>query len=145
MSEIAPDKPTRGFWIVSVLALVWNLVGVMSYLMTVTIGQEALAGMPEAERALYTNVPVWATSAYAIAVFAGLLGSIGLLLRKTWAMLAFVVSLAAILVQMGHAFLMTPLLAVKGPGAAILPLTIIVIGGYLVWFSRSARDRFWLR
>ncbi len=138
------NKPARGFWIVSLLALVWNLIGVASYLMTVTMGPEALSGMSEAERSLYTDVPAWATAAFAIAVFGGLLGCVALLLRRAWAVPAFGVSLVAILIQMGHAFFMSAMLEVRGAGAAILPVLIIVIAVYLVWFSRSARDRGWL-
>jgi ABC-type xylose transport system permease subunit len=138
-------KPTRRFWIVSAVALAWNLVGVMSYLTSVTAGPEVLAALPEAERALYANIPAWATSAYAIAVFGGLLGSVALLLRKAWAVPLFVASLIGVLVQMGHAFLMTALLEVKGASAAILPVLILAIAAYLAWYARSARARGWLR
>ena len=138
------NKPARGFWIVSVLALVWNLIGVASYLMTTTMGPDTLNAMSEAERSLYTDVPPWATAAFAIAVFGGLLGCVALLLRKAWAVPVFVISLVAILVQMGHAFFMSAMLEVRGTGATILPTLIIVVAVYLVWFSRSARSRGWL-
>jgi ABC-type xylose transport system permease subunit len=141
MPESMPHKPTRRFWIVSVVALAWNLIGVMSYLMSVTSGPEAL---PEAERNLYADIPAWATAAYAIAVFSGLLGCVALLLRKTWAVPLFIVSLVAVLVQMGYAFFMTALFEVKGASAAVLPLLILAIAAYLAWFSRSAQERHWL-
>ena len=32
----------RSFWIISMLALAWNLMGVASYLLTVTVSTEAL-------------------------------------------------------------------------------------------------------
>lgn len=138
------NKPARGFWIVSVLALVWNLIGVASYLMMTAMGPDTLNAMSEAERSLYTDVPPWATAAFAIAVFGGLLGCVALLLRKAWAVPVFVISLVAILVQMGHAFFMSAMLEVRGTAAAILPTLIIVVAVYLVWFSRSARSRGWL-
>lgn len=138
----ATPVPTRGFWIISSLALVWNLIGVVTYLTTVTTSPEALAALPEAERALYTDTPGWVTSAYAIAVWGG---SLGLLLRQAWAVPVFVISLVAILVQMGHALFMSALLEVQGAAAAILPLLIVVIAAYLVWFSRSAAQRGWIR
>ena len=138
-------KPPRSFWIISILALVWNAIGIVTYLMTVTMSPEALAELSEAERALYTDIPAWATSAYAIAVFGGTLASALLLLRKAWAVPVFVVSLLGILVQMAHAFLMTDMLEVQGAAAAILPLLIIVIAIYLVIFSRSAKRKGWIR
>lgn len=141
-----PNDPTlhRSFWIIGWAALAWNLIGVATYLMSVTLSPEALAAMPEPERALYTEVPVWVTSAYAIAVFGGALASGGLLLRKAWAVPVFAVSLVAILVQMTHALLLSALLEVRGATAAILPLLIVVIAVYLVLFSRAARDKGWI-
>ena len=136
--------PTRSFWIISAAALAWNLMGIASYLMTVTMSPETLNALPEAERALYAGVPTWVTSSYAIAVFGGTLACVLLLARKTWAVPGFVVSLAAILAQMGHAFFMTPMIEVRGATSALLPLSIIAVAIYLVWFSRSARAKSWL-
>ena len=145
MSEpIATATPPRNFWIISILALVWNLLGVASYLMTVKMSPTALAAMPEAERALYQNIPAWVTSSFAIAVFGGTLACILLLMRKRLASALFLVSLLAILVQMGHAFFMTPMLAVRGAAGAALPLCVIVAAMFLLWYSRGAQSRGWL-
>lgn len=143
-TTIAP-YPSRGFWIIASIALVWNLIGIGTYLVSVTLSDAALAAMPEAERALYTDIPVWVTSAYAIAVFGGTLGCVALLMRKAWAVPVLVVSLVAIVVQMGHALLGTALLEVRGASAAVLPLLIVAIAAYLVWFSMSAKRTGWLR
>ncbi len=137
--------PSSGFWAISVLALVWNVIGIATYLMTVTLSPDAMAALPEAERALYSSVPAWATGAYAIAVFAGALGSVALLLRKAWATPVLVLSLAGIAVQMGHAFLLSPMIEVLGATSAILPVVLIVIAVYLVWFARASTAKGWLR
>lgn len=133
--------PTRGFWIISVLALLWNLIGIATYLMTVMMTPETLAAMPEAERAMYDNMPAWVVSAYAIAVWGAALASVALLMRKAWSIPVFVVSLIAIVIQMGFGIFATPLLEVQGPGAAVLPLLIVLIAIYLVWFSMSAKRK----
>lgn len=138
------SSPPRSFWIISVLALVWNLIGILTYLMSVTMSEEALAALPEAERALYSDIPAWVTAAYAIAVFGGTLGCVALLLRKAWAVPVLVGSLIAILVQMFHALALSDLIGVRGAGAAVLPLLIVAIAVYLVWFARSARARGWI-
>ena len=145
MVEGAISGPARGFWIIGVLALVWNLLGVVSYVMQVTMTPEQLAQMQDAERLLYTDVPAWATGAYAIAVFGGTLGAIALLLRKAWAVPVFIVSLLAIVVQMGHAMFMTDALSVLGPTAAIMPLVIVLIAVGLLLYARRARASGWLR
>ena len=145
MSNVLDSRvPNRSFWFISALALAWNLIGVATYLMSVTMSPEALAAMPEAERALQTNVPVWVTSAYAIAVFGGTLACLALLMRKAWAVPVFIVSLVAILLQMGYGLFGTAMLEVQGGAAAILPALLIAIAIYLVSFSRSAKARGWL-
>lgn len=139
------SAPPRSFWIIGILALVWNLLGIASYLMTVTMSTAALAAMTDVERALYQNIPVWVTSSFAIAVFGGTLACILLLMRKALASTLFLVSLLAILVQMGHAFFMTRMLAVRGIAGAIVPLGVIIAAIFLVWYARDAQRRGWLR
>lgn len=145
MIDALASKPGRGFWIISVVALVWNLLGIMSYVMQVSMTPEQLAEMQDAERLLYSGIPAWVTGAYAIGVFGGTLGSIALLLRKAWAVPVFIVSLVAIVVQMGHALLMTDAVEVLGPTAAIMPLVITAVAAFLVWYALSARKKGWLR
>ena len=138
MKDALTRSLPRSFWIISSIALAWNLMGVATYLMHVMMPPEALAEMSEAERALIASSPSWVTGAYAIAVFSGTLGSVGLLLRKKWATPLFVISLLGILAQMGYTLLIQDTIEVLGASAVIMPLVIIVIGIYLVWFSRDA-------
>lgn len=138
MKDALPPSTPKSFWIISGIALAWNLMGVAAYLMHVMMPPEALAAMSEAERALYTTAPSWVTGAYAVAVFGGALGSVGLLLRKTWATFVFVVSLVGILAQMGYTLLVQNTIEVMGIGIVVMPLVIIAIAIYLVWFSRNA-------
>ena len=63
MSEETSGGTPRSFLIIGIVALLWNLMGVMSYIMQVTMSPEALANMPEAERALMESLPAWATGA----------------------------------------------------------------------------------
>jgi hypothetical protein len=139
------ESPTRSFWIISTVALLWNALGIVTYLLTETMSYAALAAMPEAERDLYTNVPGWVTASYAVAVFGGTVGSLGLLLRRAWAVPVLGLSIAGILLQMGHALLASQLLAVKGAGAAVLPLLIVVVAVFLLWYAVRARSLGMLR
>lgn len=135
----------RSFWAIGIVSMLWNALGVMTYLMSVTMSEARLLAMSEAERALYEHVPWWATSAYAIGVFGGVAGSVGLLMKKRWSVPMFVASLAGIVVQMGHASFMTDFLAVQGGSAAILPIVIVLVAACLVWYARSAAEKGWLR
>lgn len=84
---------------VAFLALLWNLLGASAYLMDVTTSPEAVARMGDAERAMYAARPGWFVAAYACAVWAGVAGSLGLLLRKRWATPLFLLSLVGLIAQ----------------------------------------------
>ena len=86
-------KPPTWFWVVSVIALLWNLMGVYNYLYQAFNQVAILESLDQAQREVFEGTPAWATAAFALAVFTGLIGSIGLLLRKKWAKPLFVVSL----------------------------------------------------
>ncbi len=134
----------RSFWIISGVFLVWNLMGVMAYLMQVTMSDEAMAALPEAQRDLYLNTPAWATGAFAIAVFGGTLGCIFLLIRKSWAVPVLILSLVGVLVQMFHVFALSPALEVLGAGSVVMPTLITAGAVFLIWYARMARSRDWI-
>ncbi len=138
-------KPATWFWVVSALALVWNLLGVMAYLAQVMMPPEAFQALPEDQRALMESTPAWATSAFAIAVWGGALGSLLLLLRKTWATPVLIISFAGIVVQMFHAFAMTNSIEVYGPGGMVMPIMVLLFGIFLIWFSRKATANGWMK
>ena len=138
------NKPTTLFWIIAVAALIWNGLGVMSYLGQAFMTDEIKAALPEAERALYENIPTWVTAAFAIAVFAGLLGSIFLLTRKKAARFVFLISLIAILAQMSYNLFMSRAAEVYGPGGVIMPVMVILIGVFLLIYSKRTIEKGWL-
>ncbi len=138
------NKPATSFWIVSTLALVWNAMGAEAYIAQVTMSPEALLALPEDQQTLITSVPAWVTAAFAFAVWGGLLGCILLLLRKKIANPVFIVSLVGIVVQMFYNFFMSNSIAVYGPGGMIMPIVILGLGAYLVWYSRDVTRRGWI-
>ncbi|HEX5181601.1 MAG TPA: hypothetical protein VFW19_00475 [Allosphingosinicella sp.] len=133
------------YWIVVLLALLWEAGGCYSYLSQVSMKAADMGAMPAAERDLRLAMPAWIWSAYAVAVWVGLTGAIALLLRRLWARPAFIVSLFAAIVQFGWVFLATPALAKLGASATALPICIVAIGIFLIWFSGAAARRGWLR
>ena len=143
MSEGGNPIP-RSFWIIGSVALVWNLIGVVRYVMQLRLTEDVLTALPEAERALYTNIPTWAISAFAVAVIAGAIGSVLLLMRSVWAVPVFLISLLGVLVQMYHAFVIANAIDVLGPGSALVPTLIVGIGVGLIWYARSAKEKGWL-
>src|SRR5690606_28081044 len=78
----AGAKPAVWFWVVSVLALLWNMFGVMAFVSQMAMTPDMLAQLPEAQRVAIETRPMWATIAFALAVFGGAIGSALLLIRS---------------------------------------------------------------
>ena len=112
-------------------------MGVFAYLQEAYMTAEDLAALPIEEQALYENIPAWVTAAFALAVFGGALACILLLLRKKLATFVFIISFASILAQMTYNLLMSKAMEVYGPGGMIMPIMVIVIGAYLIWYSKK--------
>lgn len=144
MEDVTAARPPIWFRIVAWLAVLWNLVGVWSYLAHVHIAPP-MQEMTAEQQALEASVPVWVTAAFAIAVFAALVGSLGLVLGRAWARSLLVLSLLCILVQMGWIVLMSEAVAVHGGQAVIMPAFIILVGLMLVGVANVGVKRGWLR
>jgi hypothetical protein len=134
----------KWYWPVTILALVWNLLGCAAYLHDVTLTPDAIAQMSADQQALYAGRPAWAVAATAIAVWGGALGCIGLILRKRWALPLLMASLAGVIVQDLALFVMTDAVSVAGPTAAVLQAVVLLVAIGLVVLARRATSRGWL-
>ena len=112
--------------VVGWLALLWNLVGVAMFFLQTSLTAEQVAAMPPDRQLVYEAMPDWLTVAYAVAVFGGVIGAVGLLLRRRWAVWAFAASLLAVVLQMGGVYAFTPAWEVSG--AAGLPMAVLLVG-----------------
>ena len=143
MSGELNSKAPKWFMIVAGVLLVWNLLGVVAYIMQVMMTPEALAALPSEQRQLYESTPAWATAAFAVAVNFGALGCVLLLLRKSLAGLFLQLSLAGVLVQMFHSFFMSKSFEVFGPGGMVMPIMVMLIAIYLVILAAKAKNNRW--
>jgi len=146
MSEESNTKPGTAFWLIGGLLAVWNLSGLYMYYQQSTITADQLqdAGYTALQVAHVLNTPAWAHSGYAIAVNAGVLGVIFLMLRKAWAVPMFVLSLVGALVQDFDAYILRDALELFDPLWLFLPITVIVICLLEIWYSQRAKARGWL-
>lgn len=130
--------------IIGIMALVWNIIGIITFTMNLLTSPEALEALPTEERALLESTPVWLHFIYGVAVFTGTLGSVFLLMKKSAAYQAFIVSLVTIIVQMSYWLFATKSMEVYGPSGLIMPLLVTVIAIFLVWYSKQAATRGWI-
>ncbi len=138
-------KPPVWFWVVAVIALLWNLAGVVNYLAQAYATPEMLAAMPEHQREYMENTPSWVIGCFAIAVWGGTLASVLLLLRRKLAYIIFIISLIGVIGQVSHSLLLSNAIEVYGPSGLILPIFIILFGIVLVFIAKKANASGWMK
>jgi hypothetical protein len=141
----SPVKPPTWYRVVTILAVIWMLFGVVAWVMDLMMDEAALAKMSDAQRQLYAVRPQWLFAVYAIAIFSGLAGAIGLVLRKSWATTLLAISLVAIVIQFGYTFTAMHAIEILGASAALpFPIVIFLIGAALLWLSMRAKRSGWI-
>jgi len=80
--------------------------------------------------------PSWVTGAFALAVFSGTIGNIGLLIRKKWANLLLIISLITIVIQTFYNFFIQDIVQIPNSEVAISVL-IVLVAVFLVIYSQK--------
>jgi hypothetical protein len=123
--------------IVALLGVLWNGFGIYQYLMTVGV-------VPGGDPAAAGAMPSWVTGAFALAVFAGALGCLGLLLLKRWSKLVLLVSALAVIAMDIWIFAISGVAGtMPGPELGVT-ITVLVVAILLAWLAHSADRRGWL-
>lgn len=138
-------KVPASIWIVGGLAVVWNLLGVAAFAMQLAMPAEALQAMPPEQRAIYEATPAWIYLFYGVATIGGVLGSLGLLLRRRWAVPVYLVALIGLVVQVLASYAVTPAWSVGGAGSLWFPVVLVAIAVALWLFARRMAARGVLR
>lgn len=138
--------PRRPTWFIAVVALLglWEIAGVASLAGHVLAGERMAAEQGAWDLAFFRALPAWFAWDYALATLSGLASVVALWWRSRHAVALALVSLAGIVVQFGHVFLATDLLAHKGAAATVpFPLFIAGMGVVLIAVARLAVRRGW--
>ena len=140
----AADNPPVWYWVAAAGALLFEGLGCYFYLEEVRLTSEQIAMLPLDQAAMLNARPIWYYAAFGIAVWIGLVGALGLLLRKKWAETLLLVSLIAVIVQFS-AILIVPEMRVVTSDALLGPVIVIFLA-YGIWIlARLAKRRGWLR
>lgn len=132
------------FWLAAAGALLFECIGCYFYLAEVRLTPEEIAMLPLDQAQMLNARPAWYYAAFGVAVWVGLAGSVGLLLRKAWAETLLLVSLLAVVAQFS-AILIVPEMRIVSSDALLGPVIVILLA-YGIWqLSRLARKGGWLR
>jgi hypothetical protein len=133
------------FWVVSVVGLLWYLMDTSMFAMRLFMNEAAIKEIPENQQHLFQNIPLWVNIVFAGEVFGGLLGCVALLLKKKLALLLFIISILGVLAQTSNIWFLTDAISIMGAPAIVMPLFAIIIGTALIFLSRFAITKSWLR
>lgn len=123
-------------WVVGVLAILWNLGGVMDYTLTQTGNAAYMDQFTTEHLAYFASWPAWFEGFWALGVWGAFAGSVLLLFRSRFACHAYIVSLVGIL---GTSFwtITSPMpKSMNSPGLWAFNALIILSVILLAYYSR---------
>ena len=140
------NKVHWSFWPIAIVTLIWNALGCGHFIFQMIMGADTLASLSEAQRAIVENRPVWANAGFALAVFAGAIGGILLLFKRSSSVYFFILSLIGILITM------IPVAGLMASGVPFTTAEIVtyviatpLLGVFLIWYASYAKRKGWLR
>jgi hypothetical protein len=129
---------------VAAVALLWNLLGCVGWVMDMRATPEQVAAMGPGMVQLHAALPPWLPTATGVAVLGGVAGCIGLLLRKRWAGKLLWLSLLGVIAQDIALFVIAGGWTLGDPLTKGLQAVVLVVSILLVLLARRAERAGWL-
>jgi len=143
MEELMTEtqKAPKHLWIIGIVALLWNLMGAYDYLMTQTKNEAYMAKFTPEQLEFFYGFPVLVSSAWAIAVWGGVLGTVLLLMRKGLAVWVLLASFVCMVVTTIHNYLIADGAGLMGTTGIILTVLIFGIALGLFLYARAMKSK----
>lgn len=132
-------------WVVGLVSLLWNAFGAFDFVMTNTQGEAYMrsAGMTQPMIDYFVAMPTWMYGPWILGVWGAVAGSILLLLRSRWAVVAFALSLIGAVVSAIYQKLINPMppLPEAMQTMGYMSYVIVVIAAFLLWYAWAMRKK----
>ncbi len=139
-------RAPRHLWVIGGLALLWNAMGAMDFVMTQTRNASYLSGFTPAQLAFFYSLPAWVIATWALGVWGGVLGSLLLLFRRRVAVWAFFASLAGMVATTIRNYVLSNGMDVIGDAFSLaFTAVIFLVALGLLLYARAMRARGALR
>lgn len=132
----ARAKTPTHLWVVGVLALLWNLMGAFDYVATQYGFEAYMSQFTPEQLAYFQGFPAWAVAGWAIAVWSGVAGAVGLLLRRRWAVAAFGLSLLGMVVSSLYTVVLSDGMTMMGGVGIVFTVVVWVVQIALFLYAR---------
>lgn len=141
MSDASRAPTPVHLWIVGILSLIWNAFGVFDYSATQLRLEFYVSQFTQEQLNYFFSAPAWMDGAWATGVWGAFLGSLALLLRKSWAVWLFGLSLLGLLVSTVYNFGMSEGAEIMGTVGIVLTVVVWVIAIFLFLYARAQSKR----
>ncbi len=136
-------RPVAGWFLPAAIAsLLFMGLGCVMYLTHVLADPDSL---PLDQRAASLAEPLWVTAAYAVAVWAGLAGTVLLVMKRKVAEWLLLIALIAVLVWLAGLLVVAPLRENMSANDLLVAIVVTALTWTIYWFARHSRQREWLR
>ena len=136
-----PSNVTGQRWL-PYFFLLWTLLGCVAFIMQSTQNLNELARTDPYQAEIWAAMPLWAWVCYGIAVLAGVLGALAMVLHRRITVILSLICLIAVLAQFGYTFFGTDVLQMRGfLAAAIFPIVIVLLALAQWLYARLLQTR----
>lgn len=139
MNERAESASTvpAWYWLMAIACLLFEGAGALLFANSMTLDANSL---PLDQRAIFEATPKWMTFTWGVAITAGVLGAIGLLLRRKFAQSLLLISVLAVAIQFSGLFLVRQLRELTPEDHLIVPIVILMLS-YGFWQGSKLASR----
>lgn len=146
--QAAPAEPDSSgvktpwhLWVVGIVALLWNAIGALDFTATQMRFEFYMSQFTETQLNYFYGFPVWVNVSWAIAVWAAILGSLALLLRRAAAVWLFGLSILGMIVTAIYTMGISNGMEIMGAtaGTWIFTLLIWAVAIFLFFYARAMK------
>ncbi len=124
-------------WVVGIIATIWNSGGAVDYTMTQTRNESYMSNFTPEQLEYFYSFPAWADAVWAMGVWGAFIGSLLLLLRSRYAIIAFGISLAGLIGSTIYQMMADMPASLNTPGIWIFTGAIWLSVILLIWYARN--------
>lgn len=136
MTELTASRASTPWhlWVVGVVTLLFNALGIVSYL-TTKLGMLAEMGLNAEQIAFMNSYPAWISAFWALGVWGAFAGSVLLLARSKWAVSAMAIALVGLIgTTFGNYLILDVPAAMQAPA---LDVAIWGVTLFLLFYARA--------
>lgn len=137
-------KAHFSFWIISSILLIWGLAYAclvfFSFFFSTPEDTAALVanGTIKQEYADYiARIPTWVVGTSVLAAITRLFAAVGLLLRRSWSVVLYGISLLCVTIIMFRAFVLADVARVIRPSQVGVEIVFMALSIFAVWYSAT--------